>query len=193
VTSLAFASDGGLAVGTSGNQNGIAVPGLQLWTASQPASFRLARVAASATRVSSVAFSRDGRLLAAAIPAGALILDVSTGRPADVIATGGSAPSVAFSPTSTDMLATAGAAGAQLWNIASRRLIATIEPEPATAGLSLDSVAFSPDGATLAVGTGRAIQLWNVAARSQESSPIATGDVGPNGWRDVPVVEPGRR
>ena len=61
MTSLAFASDGGLAVGTSGNQNGIAVPGLQLWTASQPASFRLARVAASATRVSSVAFSRDGR------------------------------------------------------------------------------------------------------------------------------------
>ena len=97
-----------------------------------------------------------------------------------MIATGGSAPSVAFSPTSTDMLATAGAAGAQLWNIASRRLIATIEPEPATAGLSLDSVTFSPDGATLAVGTGRAIQLWNVAARSQESSPIATGDVGPN-------------
>ena len=178
VTSLAFAPDGSLAVGTSGNQNGVAVPGLQLWTASGPASFRLARVAASATRVSSVAFSRDGRLVAAAIPAGALLLDVSTGRPAGVIATGDSVPSVAFSPTSTNTLATAGASGAQLWNVASRRVTATIEP--AAAGLSLDSVAFSPDGATLAVGTGRAIQLWNVAARSQETTPIATGDVGPN-------------
>jgi WD40 repeat protein len=60
----------------------------------------------------------------------------------------------------------------QLWDVAAGRLTATL---PVGVGF-VSTVAFSPDGATLAVGTSNGTQLWNVAHPKQTPDLLPTGD-----------------
>jgi WD40 repeat protein len=92
-----------------------------------------------------------------AVPSGRLITTLPDGGGTQVDA-------MAFSPDGT-MLATGDKdSTTQVWNVAA----ATNTPSAAltygSAGETPPSVALSPDGATLAVGTGNAVQLWSVAA-----------------------------
>ena len=80
------------------------------------------------------------------------------------------ARSVAFSPDGTTL-----AAGLQLWSVATKTKITTLEESE----YAVLSVAFSPDGTTLAVGMGDGtVTLWKVATKTKAATLVA-GDGAP--------------
>jgi Tol biopolymer transport system component len=122
----------------------------------------------------SLAYSPDGKLIAVTIPGGGVGLwDTATNkRTGKLTDPGGSGvDAVAFSPNS-QILAAAGANGRiYLWDLRTRKLIATLV-NPAgpsspvlggRAGYAVHSVAFSPNGSTLATSdTNGNAYLWRV-------------------------------
>ena len=116
--------------------------------------------------VESVAFSPDGKILAAGDFDGRVYLwNVASGGPTATLADPGSkgVGSVAFSPDGNILAAGDFNGRVYLWNAASGRLVATLA-DPDSDGV--DSVAFSPDGQALAVGDENGnTYLWNVAHR----------------------------
>ena len=126
----------------------------------------------------SVAFSPDGKTLAAADSDGTIQLwDAATGRPAGspLTSSHGGVDSVAFSPDGKLLATTDGDGTVQLWNLATGRPAGV--PLPADTG-ELDGLfgaAFSPDGKILATGDDDGtVQLWNVATRSPIGSPLTS-------------------
>jgi WD40 repeat protein len=75
-------------------------------------------------------------------------------RRTPTLAQGEAILATAYSPDGTT-LATAGDGGVKLWNVATGQVVATLSEHKCL------SVAFSPDGKTLAAGTGK-VQLWDV-------------------------------
>jgi WD40 repeat protein len=130
----------------------------------------------------SMAFSPDGKTLAIGSGDGAVRLwDTATrqqiGSPLTV--PGGQVISVAFSPDGK-RLVTAGSTRndltqsddgtIQLWDTATRQQIGSPLTVP---GGQVISVAFSPDGRTLAAGSAEGtVRLWDVAGRRQIGSPL---------------------
>ena len=110
-------------------------------------------------RVTSVAFSPDGHLLATGSNGGtANLWNVATQQKT---ATFGIGRSVAFSPDGESVAV--GGTDIALWNVSRRARIATL-----SIGNLVNSIAFSPDGFTLASGTwgqDRTIKLWNLVTR----------------------------
>ena len=126
-----------------------------------------------------VAFSPDGKLLAAAYGDGYVRLwnpvtgqAVGTLLPADT-SLGRSVFAVAFSPDGK-LLATADTAGyVRLWNPATGQAIGA--PLPADTGPvgGVDGVAFSPDGKLLATAdVDRTMRLWNPATHRAVGAPL---------------------
>jgi serine/threonine protein kinase/Tol biopolymer transport system component len=127
--------------------------------------------------VSSVAFSPDGQTLAAGDEDSITYLwNVATHRsittltdPAGSMGVG----AVAFSPDGQTLAVADGNGNCYLWDVATGQLTATIaDPQGTLAdpqggeSVGVDSVAFSPDGRTLAFGDGNNnIYLWNRATR----------------------------
>ncbi len=131
---------------------------------------RLAQVGAPGVG-QTMAFSPDGRLLAAAALNGQVQLwDLTTGRLlSQAFDSGLTVPvsSVAFSPDGLT-LATGGNDGyARLWNVAADGPLLTRTP------YEVDALAFGSDGRELAFGTavGRVFQ-WNLAKRHQDGPPV---------------------
>jgi len=123
--------------------------------------------------VGSLAFSPDGRTLAAGSFLGMVILwDVTDrARPAALghpLTTSGSVRSLAFSPDGRTLAAAAGDNTVIMWDVTDRT-------RPARLGRPLDghtdalsSVAFSPDGRTLATGSDDdTVILWDVTDRTR--------------------------
>jgi WD domain, G-beta repeat len=116
----------------------------------------------------SVAFSPDGRTLAAGGD-GISLWDVATGRPLATLTARGdqAADSVAFSPDGKTLAGTDGFGDVSLWDLTTGHRAAVLSSSLTGGGGydGADTVAFSPDGNILAVGDNEGATLWNVATR----------------------------
>jgi len=121
--------------------------------------------------ISSVAFSPDRLTLASGSAGGTVRLwDVATGAPiGDQLPgfTGARVLYLAFSPEGASLAAGAEDGTARLWDVKSRVPIGSTLSRHAE---PIQSIAFSPDGRTLATSTGTsdpAVRLWNVPSLAQ--------------------------
>lgn len=133
--------------------------------------------------VVSVAFSPDGKTLAIA-GMSVCVADLATRQIRSTQPTDqGIATCVAFSPGGRILASTDNLGEVLLWPPATRAHTATLgwDPNWTTDGNSnvhAHSVAFSPDGRTLAAGyDGVPVQLWDVAPR--KSTALNSGDLDP--------------
>ncbi|MFE1774575.1 WD40 repeat domain-containing protein [Streptomyces sp. NPDC059008] len=155
---IAFSPDG-RTLATAGDGRNV-----QLWDVT---SRRIKTELAGRThKVTLMAFSPDGRTLATAGPDGAVQLrKLSAARPApEVIENADAQYALAFSPDGR-RLATTGThdvGAVDLWDPASRHLTATLPGQTHKA----TSVAFSPDGRTLATDNG-SVALWKTRPPGQ--------------------------
>ena len=151
-----------------GPQDALPANGLQIWSVKRraPTSFRSGSFSAP-----SIAFSPDGRLIAAAaMNRDTLVFDVQSGERVAHLRTGDFARAVAFSPDGS-LLATGDVGGrAHLWSTETWR--------PSGARLDAHSgrvqgLAFTPDGRTLATAAADGtIQLWDVTSRKAIGPPV---------------------
>jgi len=129
--------------------------------------------------VDQIAFSPDGTLLAADDTRGpGTLWDASDGAKVATLPSypGTSTPDpsdsfVAFSPASDTAAFPDSNFGVTLWNVATRSSVASLD----SAGVVADDVAFSPDGKTVAVGSARSVQLWDVGSSSAPTTLTSTG------------------
>ena len=184
VLSVAFSPDGHTLA--SGDDGGA----IELWDVADPARPRLlgqTALPSSFGNAQSVAFSPDGRTLAIASSIDGTtwlfdIADPTQPRPLGPSLTGSTASgpnSVAFSPDG-HTLASGGDYGGtvRLWDVADPAHPRPLGQPLTGGGAEVTSVAFSPDGRTLASGDyGGTVRLWDVAdpPRPRPLGPILTG------------------
>ena len=134
--------------------------------------------------VSSMVFSPDGVTLASASRLGAVRLrDLET---ENAVSLYGHIPlnSMALSPDGNILATALASSQVTLWNSSTHSRIATLLWD-FTAPYQLRSVAFSPDGGTLAAGSYRRLHLWDLATRTE----IATLKEH-NGWVNSVAFSP---
>ncbi len=129
--------------------------------------------------IDSVAFSPNGKLLAAGGLNAAELWNVSTGKAVGEVDDHqrflNSAVTVAFSPDG-QTLATGDASGSvQLWRLAPRPQLTATFSDP---GNQVYSVAFSPKGSVLAAGDDKMAQLWDLAT-GRKLGPSLRSGLGP--------------
>jgi WD40 repeat protein len=117
-----------------------------------------------------VGFSRDGATLATAgEERGVRLWDAATGAGLGQLGTGLGASDLALSADGALIASTrTEPGGAEIWDLATRTSIATVDGTPYTdlLGRSDLSLALSPDGRILAVGgMGKVVRLWDVRSR----------------------------
>ncbi len=155
INALAFSPEGSLLAAGSSD----ATVGVRMWDTS---SFRLVAVLPHPSPVTSVTFAADGRRLLSTANDGITRLWPVHGPE---LAASGVVSAAVFSPNGRTLAVGSTTAGMQLWNTANPR-----EPVPYGPPLMgpdgfAGSVAFTPDGGTLAVsyGKGSGMRVWNVS------------------------------
>jgi WD40 repeat protein len=162
VTALAFSPDGRTLVAAA--ETGV----VSVWDV-ESRSLRHAPFLVD-SYVLGVSISADGTMLASAGGSGVTVSDVATGAERAFFADSGAAGDVAFSPTkplvafAREGLLSAGAGNAEIWDVAGRSPIRTLDVDAGGADYFLGwAIAFSPDGGMLATpGVDRFVNLWNV-------------------------------
>jgi WD40 repeat protein len=161
VTGICFSPDG-TTLATGGRDTSV-----KLWDIASGE--ELSELAGHTKPVKKLAFSPDGALLATVGQYGAARLwnvesrqFLKTLKPPS-----GTIEDVAFSPEGILATATGGRHKAQLWQVPTCKLLDELAIEQ---NESLTSVAFSPDGQTLAVGHSGKITLWDFP----DGRPLAT-------------------
>jgi WD40 repeat protein len=155
---------------------------VQLWNVSDPAHpVRLAPLTGPTYTVYSIAFSPNGKILAAGSADKTVRLwdiadpshPVALGRPLSGGA--GFVESVAFSPDGQFMAAANAAGTILLWNVANPAQPLPLGQLP-TDGDQLSSVTFSPNSATLAVGSqDKKVWLWTIGPKGATPDGSLTG------------------
>jgi len=124
----------------------------------------------TASGIFAVAFSPDGKLLAAggltSIDA-VFLWNVSNGDRVDTLHDPGGqgVDDVAFSPDGTLLAAADYNGGTYLWDLANHTLLTTLTPG-VQSPTEVSTVAFSPDGKQLATAEGSHVYLWDVATHA---------------------------
>ncbi len=160
VTEVAFSSDGQLVAA--------AAEDVRIWDAATHE-----QVGEPLRGGGTVAFSPDGRLLATGGDR-VRLWDVATRTQVGDALPGAGA--VAFSPDGR-LLATHSSreTEARVWDVASRRQVASLEAHLSPAGIS--HLAFSPDGKRLVTGS-HALRLWDVATWRPIGKPLMNRQIG---------------
>ena len=179
VYSITFSRDGRLLA--AGSADGT----VRLWNLADPARpvpvgrpLRVPGAAGAAGYVQSVAFSADGRTLAAGTSVKTVWL-WNVSRPAAPARFRGMplrgpaamVSGVAFSPSGTTLAASSEDNKVWLWSVHANRRAASADGTLAGATDWANAVAFSPDGRSLAEGTSDAsVLVWNLATRAITAS-----------------------
>ncbi len=123
-----------------------------------------------------LAFSPDGRILAAAASNGIVLWNVATHRQiGHPLPAGGAVNSLAFSPDGA-LLASADLETARIWNVAAHREVGQPLKFAKTNG-DTNTLTFTPSGAVLAAVTGAdfsTVRFWSLRTRHQIGTPVST-------------------
>jgi RNA polymerase sigma factor (sigma-70 family) len=168
---VAFAPDGKLVAAGSGEVADANASGLvQVWEVETGKEVRLqGSLGGHRLVVRSVAFSSDGKTLASAGNDGWVNLwDVITGLQTRQLENYKEAvESVAFSPDGRLLASAAADRTVRVWDVAAGRLLRRLDAPGDWYAYLRCTVAFSPDGKTLAAGSWRSIRLWETATGAE--------------------------
>jgi WD40 repeat protein len=169
------------AVAFSPNGQSLAVGGLGevlLWDLAAGTLARRIGLDHEAAMVQAVAWTKDGRLLAAGqgvpcVSGTVILLDPQTAQPtAKFSEPRGPVNCLALSPDGTLLAAGCGDSIAYVWNLEEKRLAATLQQH----ALPVLSAAFSADGKFLVTGGADAmVQIWDTAAWQPDVRPTMVG------------------
>jgi WD40 repeat protein/serine/threonine protein kinase len=131
--------------------------------------------------IHAVTVSPDGGALAVAATDGPIeVWGLTPAEETIRLAHGGAGVTFAFSPD-RKTLASGGTGGTTFWDLATGRVVAEVAAHPRHTGASFaGAMAFSPDGAVLAVVDGKTVKLFDAATH---------GDVGTLVGHDQPVSQ----
>ena len=176
----------GLALSPDGKVLAVAADGLQLWSAATGQ--RIGGTLPAADAGGPVAFSPDGSLVAAIGTDGkARLWKVATQQETGTAVTvgpGASHGALTFSPDGKTFATVEANGTAALWSVVTQRRTGALMTggAPGSSGTAAAggspgaSIAFSPDGATLATaGANGSIRLWDAATQQEIGTPMSAG------------------